>query len=50
MIEGFIAVLSAVFAVLAMHFLPRLVVAMLLAAAVSGIGIAVNRERRNGNG
>ena len=41
---------SALFAVLCVAFLPRLVVAILLGCAVSVIGIAVERERRRRNG
>ena len=37
---------SALFAVLCVAFLPRFVVAILLACAASVIGIAVERERR----
>ncbi len=41
---------SALFAGLCVEFLPKLIVAILLAGAVSVIGIAVERERRRARG
>lgn len=41
---------SALFAVLCVELLPEALVALILAAAVSVIGIAVERERRRARG
>lgn len=47
---GIIGAGAAVFAGLCVALLPRALVALILAAAVSVIGIAVERERRRARG